>query len=130
MVVSIAASVMLAYGQAITPDPSPNTTVVPVVAVGPCPPSKVWSITDWGQFQRFTTSLFDWKTAVSPAVTVGLSRLAGIDDGFPRTWNGYAKHYGVNVLGNVSGKFFANFAFPALFHQDEQFQRRGSSARP
>ena len=49
-----------------------------------------------------------------------------MDDGFPRTWSGYARHYGVNLIGNVSGKFFGNFALPLLFQQDEQFQRRGS----
>jgi hypothetical protein len=84
-------------------------------------------VTNRGHFKRFSTSVFDWKTAVSPAVSVGLSRLAGIDDGFPRNWNGYAQHYGVNVLGNLSGKFFANFAFPILFRQDEQFERRGAT---
>jgi hypothetical protein len=126
----IVLSAALAHGQDVPPVQSAGSIPDPVGASGSCPPSKVWSVTTWGHFLRFTDSVFDWKTAVSPAVTVGLSRLAGVDDGFARNWNGYAHHYGVNILGNVSGKFFGNFALPALFQQDEQFQRRRASGNP
>jgi len=102
----------------------------PVYGASPvCSPEKTSPVTPLGHLLRFTDSTFSWKTIVSPALTAGLAQWSGRNDGFPNNLNGYARHYGANILGNVSGKFFGSFVLPTLLQQDEKFERRGSSGR-
>lgn len=77
----------------------------------------------------FAAVIFDWKTVVSPSVTAGIAQLSPWHDGFTSDWSGYGQHVGVNILNNVTGKFFGNFALPAIFHQDERIVRLGSASR-
>lgn len=79
------------------------------------------SVTVQDHFGCLIKAVIDWKTVAVPGVTAGASQLFTSHYGFSDDWSGYGKHYGVNVVGNVGGKFIGNFAIPALFHQDEQF---------
>lgn len=78
----------------------------------------------------FDDSIWSWTTAAAPAVSAGLAQWTGLSEGFTNNFTGLAKHFGVNLIGNVSGKFFGNFLMPSVFHEDPGFQRLGSSEVP
>jgi hypothetical protein len=79
-------------------------------------------------FERFAKAVFDWKTIVSPAATAELSQISPWHAGFTNNTNGYLRHYGDNIVGNVSNKFLGTFALPSLFHQDERYTPRNPGA--
>lgn len=86
-------------------------------------------ITTPDHFRRFIKATVDWKTLAAPAATAAGSQLFTSHYGFSGDWSGFGEHYGINILGNISGKFLGNFAMPALFHQDEQLAPLGSGSR-
>jgi hypothetical protein len=77
----------------------------------------------------FAVTVFNWKTVAAPSLTAGIAQLSSSHDGFTSDWNGYGQHVGVNILGNVTTKFFGSFALPVIFHQDERIVRLGSSSK-
>jgi hypothetical protein len=70
----------------------------------------------------FDDSLWGWTTIASPAASAGFARLTGFNSGFTNDWRGFAGHYGVNLAGNITSKFFGDFLMPSVFHEDQRYQ--------
>ncbi len=71
----------------------------------------------------FTQPLDIVQTFGAPLATDGFSQLLTSHAGYSGDINGFGEHYGVNLLGGLSSKFFGQFAFPAAFHQDDRYKR-------
>ena len=97
-------------------------------AQSPCPTGS-FPLTVADHFTCFNESVWDWKTVVEPLVTAGVGRWLGFNAGFPNTFSGFQGHYGVNLAGDISGKFFGNFLMPSLFHEDPQYIALGPAAQ-
>jgi hypothetical protein len=61
------------------------------------------------------------ETAGAPFVTASFSQLFTSHAGFGNDAAGFGQHYGVNLLGNASGKILGKFVLPSLLHQDERY---------
>lgn len=83
-----------------------------------------------GHFLQFAKEFGSWRTdlqvVVAPAATAGMSQLVTSHAGFVSGPEGFGKHYGVNLIGEVSGRFLSHFLMPALFHQDARYIRKGA----
>lgn len=78
-------------------------------------------VTECDHWGRFTSSLISVGTVASPAATTVLSQVLTSHDGFGSDAAGYGNHYGVNLIGNTSGKFFGKYVLPAAFRQDDVY---------
>ena len=76
-------------------------------------------------FQRFFNSVFSWETLVGPPASVAFSQTLTSHAGYSSSGDGYVYHYAVNLANNVEGKFFARYAAPAIFHQDDAYHPLG-----
>jgi hypothetical protein len=70
------------------------------------------------------------ETLGAPLITTGFSQLFTSHAGFGNDGEGFGQHYGVNLLGNVSGKFFGKFVLPSTLHQDERYRAYGPEHSP
>lgn len=73
-----------------------------------------------GHFEHFTETVLKCETPVSPLVSTALSQWLS-HEGFRSNLSGDIKHFEVDSIGNLSGKFISSFALPVVFHQDEQY---------
>jgi hypothetical protein len=93
------------------------------------------AVTVSDHFKTFTDSMVTTlegsiQTVGAPLVTTGFSQLFTAHAGFGNDAAGFGQHYGVNVLGNVTGKFFGKFVLPSALHQDERYQCVGPGHSP
>lgn len=108
------------------PASDPITLAAPDPSVCPTP----YSATTVAQHLAcFDKSVWEWQTAAEPAATVFggilLKQWFGLTlatAGYPNSWPGREQHYGANLAGDLSGKFFGNFLMPSIFHEDPQYQ--------
>jgi hypothetical protein len=77
--------------------------------------------TDCDRWDRFVHSLISPGTLASPAATTVFSQVFTSHAGFDSDAAGYGKHYGVDLLGNTSGKFFGKLVLPATFRRDDVY---------
>jgi len=85
-------------------------------------------VTNCDHWDRFVRSLVSVGTVASPAATTVFSQVFTSHDGFDGDAAGYGKHYGVDLLGNISGKFFGKLVLPVAFHQDDVYVPTQSGA--
>ena len=76
-------------------------------------------------FQRFFNAVFSWETLVGPPASVAFSQTLTSHAGYSSNGDGYVYHYAVNLTNNVEGKFFARYAAPAIFRQDDAYHPLG-----
>lgn len=95
----------------------------------PCP-STAYSagaiVTNSIHWHRFERAMFSWQTIAGPAVSTSFSQWATSHKGYGSDPNAWGYHFGIDVAGNVSGKFLSRYAGPAIFRQDDAYQPLGS----
>jgi len=93
------------------------------------------TVTVSDHFKKFSDSTFATvggaiQTVGAPLGTTSFSQLFTSHVGFADDGAGFGHHYGVNLLGNVSGKFLGKFVLPATFRQDELYVPAPSGSSP
>jgi hypothetical protein len=84
------------------------------------------TVTNSEHFHRFASYVFSWQTIAGPAVATSLSQWLTSHKGYGSDPDAWGYHFGINLAGNVTGKFFSRYAGPAIFHQDDAYQPLGS----
>jgi hypothetical protein len=105
------------------------------VAQGSLGTTEQDTVTVSDHFKTFSDSTFATvggaiQTVGAPLVTTSFSQLFTSHVGFADDGAGFGHHYGVNLLGNVSGKFLGKFVLPATFRQDERYLPAPSGSSP
>ena len=68
---------------------------------------------------------FDYPLALLAAAYAGLDQLNNSDPSYGQGVKGYAKRFGAWYADEAIGNMFTEGVFPALFHQDPRYFRRG-----
>jgi hypothetical protein len=126
-----------ARGQSQPTPPPPNATIASGAATDHavsqppshrCPSSDYrpdGTVTNSEHLYRFGCAVFSWQTIAGPAVRTSFSQWTTSHKGYGSDPNAWGYHFGINLAGNVSGKFLARYAGPAIFHQDDAYQPLG-----
>ena len=83
------------------------------------------------KFLLFVSDSFDPVTFMAAGFNAGLSQAANQDPTFGQGAAGYGKRFGASFADQVSFKFFKEFAYPSLLHEDPRYYRLiyGSNGR-
>jgi hypothetical protein len=83
------------------------------------------------KFLLFISDSFDPVTFMAAGFNAGLSQATNQDPTFGQGAAGYGKRFGASFADQVSLKFFMDFAYPSIFHEDPRYYRliHGSSGR-
>jgi len=97
---------------------------------GNAEPDRVVTVSD--HFKKFMASTIASpggaiETAGAPLVTARFSHLFTSHAGFGNDAAGFRQHYGVNLLGNVSG-ILGKFVLPSALRQDEVYVSAGTES--
>jgi hypothetical protein len=77
------------------------------------------------KFRQLVKFSIDPETLLSTGFDAGSDQRTNRDPTFGRGTTGYAKRFGADLADRVSGKFFKDFAYPALFSQDPRYYPLG-----
>src|SRR5262245_15263584 len=106
------------------PTPKPNTRVVGVVpAFNVATFGTKTPLTSGEKFHIFWRSTLDPYSLIVPAVKAGIYNAADLNSGFGSGASGFFQRYGAAVADNTSGKFFRNWFYPVLLHEDPRYFR-------
>jgi hypothetical protein len=78
------------------------------------------------KFRLFATDATRPYQFVAAAAVSGLSMTSHKNRGFGQGGEGFAKRFGAAMADEASSAFFGEFLFPAVFHQDPRYFRRGT----
>jgi hypothetical protein len=83
------------------------------------------------KFVLFVRDAYDPGTFVSAGFNAGISQAKNDDAPFGQGAAGYGKRYGANYADQASFRFFKDFAYPSIFHEDPRYYRmaHGSGTR-
>jgi hypothetical protein len=84
------------------------------------------TVTNAEHLRRFGRSVFSLQTIAGPAFVTSFSQWATSHKGYGSDPDAWGYHFGINLARNVTGKFLAHYAAPAIFHQDDAYQPLGS----
>jgi hypothetical protein len=79
----------------------------------------------------FARDSFDPVTFVASGFNAGLAQAENQDPTFGQGAAGYGKRFGASFADQASFKFFKDFAYPSMFHEDPRYYRlsHGSGAK-
>jgi len=81
--------------------------------------------------QKFSLA---FRSAIDPyafllaGVDAGISQATNAFPGYGQGAQGYAKRYGASYVDSFDGTILGNALFPALFHEDPRYFRKGSGS--
>ncbi len=81
------------------------------------------------KFHLFWRSRLDPFTLAAPAVKAGIYDAAGLNSGFGSGASGLFKRYGAAIADETSGRFFRNYFYPTLLHEDPRYFRMASGTK-
>jgi hypothetical protein len=73
----------------------------------------------------FVKDSTDPLNLVVAGFNAGIDQSSNRDPTFGQGAAGYVRRYGANLADSVSGQFFKDFAYPALFSEDPRYYRLG-----
>lgn len=117
------------------PQPQPDSGFGKKRILGIIPANDVTTMNAKGRLtvkdkaRLFALNSFDFFTLIDAGFNAGINQATDTPHGFGQGGEGYAKRFGSAVAGKVSGDFFTLFAYPALFHQDPRYFRRGTGSK-
>lgn len=77
------------------------------------------------KFGLFAKGAMDPFPVVAYALQAGVSQASDSHAGYGQGLAGYGKRFGAALLDGTSSRFFSNYAFPSLLHQDPRYFRKG-----
>ena len=83
------------------------------------------TVTGSDHLYRFGCAVFSFQTILGPVVSTSFSQFLLSHKGYGSDGNAWGYHFGINLASNVTGKFFARLAMPAIFRQDDAYQPLG-----
>jgi hypothetical protein len=117
-----------AAAQQAPPPPAPTPKadkrvagVVPAFNVAPFDTKT--PLTSGEKFYIFWRGTLDPYTLIVPAVKSGIYNAAGLNSGFGSGASGFFQRYGAAIGDSTSGKFFRNWFYPVLLHEDPRYFR-------
>ena len=83
------------------------------------------------KFFLFVHDTFDPVTFISVGFIAGINQAENADPSFEQGATGYGKRFGASFIDQASFKFFKDFTYPAIFHEDPRYYRliQGSNGR-
>jgi hypothetical protein len=75
------------------------------------------------KFFLFVRDSFDPGTFVSSGFNAGISQAENHDRPFGQGMAGYGKRFGASFADEASFRFFKDFAYPSIFHEDPRYYR-------
>jgi hypothetical protein len=88
------------------------------------PGAKLCTLRLKDKFLLFAENMVDPVTFLSAGFNAGISQAENDDPSFGQGAAGYGRRYGVNLLGQASGDFFKDFAYPTIFLEDPRYYRQ------
>ena len=89
------------------------------------PGAKLCSLDFDDKFLLFVKDSTDLVNFIGTGFNAGIDQASNRDPTFGQGAVGYARRYGADLADSVSGKFFKDFAYPALFFEDPRYYRLG-----
>ena len=80
------------------------------------------------KFLLFVDDSLDPVMFLSAGLDAGIDQASDRDPSFGQGPAGYAKRFGADLADRVSSKFFKDFAYPAIFHEDPRYYRLGQGS--
>jgi hypothetical protein len=106
------------------PTPKPDTRVVGVVpAFNVATFDTKTPLTSGEKFYIFWRGTLDPYTLIVPAVKAGIYNAADLNSGFGSGASGFFQRYGAAVADGTSSRFFRNWFYPVLLHEDPRYFR-------
>lgn len=103
-----------------------NTAPHPSSGHRPCTDYKPdGTVTNSEHLRRLGRSVFSLQTIAGPAFVTSFSQWATSHKGYGSDPDAWGYHFGINLTRNVTGKFLAHYAAPAIFHQDDAYEPLG-----
>jgi len=87
--------------------------------------AKLCSLDLGDKFRLFIRNSTDPVNFIGAGFNAGIDHSSNRDPTFGQGASGYARRYGAGLADSVSGNFFKDFAYPALFSQDPRYYRLG-----
>lgn len=118
-----------------SPMPTPPTSQSETRVVGVVPAFNVvpfdtrTPMTSGQKFHLFWRSTLDPFSLVAPAVKSIIYNAAGLNSGFGSGTSAFFKRYGAAIADGASGRFFRNYAYPTLLHEDPRYFRMGAGTK-
>lgn len=81
------------------------------------------------KFFLFVRDALDPETFLAAGFDAGLSQAENHDAAFGQGGAGYGKRYGAIFLDEVQFRFFKEFTYPTLFHEDPRYYRLGQGPK-
>ena len=75
------------------------------------------------KFMLFVRDAFDPISFLEAAFGAGLDHASNRDPTFGQGAGGYGKRFGADFAGQTTGRFFTDFAYPAIFSEDPRYYR-------
>jgi hypothetical protein len=75
------------------------------------------------KFILFLRDSYDPATMFSVAINAGLSQADDGDPTFGQGMSGYGKRFAASYADEASGRFFKDFMYPSIFHEDPRYYR-------
>jgi hypothetical protein len=85
------------------------------------PGAKLCSLDFGDKFRLFVKDSTDPINFIGTGFNAGIDHASNRDPTFGQGAAGYAKRYGADLADSVSGKFFKDFAYPAIFSEDPRY---------
>jgi hypothetical protein len=77
------------------------------------------------KFTLFVQDSLDPVTFLSAGFDAGIDQAADTDHNYGQGAQGYGRRFGAETAGQVSSRFFKDFAYPAIFSEDPRYYRLG-----
>ena len=81
------------------------------------------------KFFLFARDAVDPETFLAAGFDAGISQAENHDPSFGQGSAGYGKRYGAIFLDEAQFRFFKEFAYPTLFHEDPRYYRLGQGPK-
>ena len=77
------------------------------------------------KFRLFVKDSTDAMNVLGAAFNAGIDHASNRDPTFGQGASGYVRRYGADLADSISGNFFKDFAYPAIFFEDPRYYRLG-----
>jgi len=95
------------------------------------PGLKFCTLTLKDKFVLFVQDSFDPGNFLATGFAAGIDQAQNSDPSYGQGAQGYARRFGAEYAGDVSSRFFKDFAYPSIFSEDPRYYRlaQGSGRR-
>jgi hypothetical protein len=88
------------------------------------PGEKLCTFSVKDKFVLFLRSSYDPVAFVDAGFNAGLDQAQNSDPSYHQGAKGYARRFAAEVAGQTSSRFFSEFAYPSIFHEDPRYYRK------